>query len=483
MEIKKYFLPILFVFTVLFAVVSTQNTASAASADTPSKWFDALDTQGCMFCDFIGQFIQITDKFAKDSFDYFNEPVLQILTYAFAIWIVIKCGTLMLGFGPGQNPSQIFWDIIKKSSYFFILSFMLMTQHTNVYWDVFYKLPMAQTLEFANGITEKTSQFQNSANLTQINPALCGNFEHLNISSSESGIQPLSKFYIKKLTCQVEKTEQVNFAGLLFGLQVILNVSIGESDGWFDGLGTFFASLPTVILQALGGFFILILFAAALLYYSFFMLDIIFRLTFLSSFAPFFIGFYLFEPTRQFTSRFLTGLLQSFFTIIAASTVYGCVGALLTYLPVVFNKSPYVITALRNAGIQTNPQTITDIIFAMDESKVTFGPTDAHFWFLAMAGLLSIALTKKISGMIQAIFGFSDGGAFMADKALGTAASVTKMAMGATVMGGAVLGAPMLGLGAKGLGMGIKAGGGAALRGIGGLASKVNPMGGGGSGG
>jgi hypothetical protein len=378
----------------------------------------------CWFCGFASGFMDSAKTFAKNGYNVFlSENLTGILEAVLLIWLAVRAYEMTLGVG---NPGTILWNIIKKMSLFFVIWAMLKGMGQNLYWEAFYDEPLDMAVRAAN--------------------ALAGGSGAAAGDGGTAG-----------LTSLIRTMESVTFNQVALGWDIMVN---------FKVVGT---ALGAGILSFLGGAMLMFMFAMSIIYYTFFILDIVVRISIISALAPLFIAFYLMEQTRGFAIKALMGLVQSFFTLAGSTLVFRVTSQLINSGISLWASGPEV-SALAKIHGPPAPGAAGMIAF-IDSTSASISPFDAGFWYVFCAGLLSVGLCKKISAMMQTIFQFSDGGGNMADKAVGIAGKAVGAAVVATTALAAAVAAPVA-MGAGSIGMvGAKWGAGKAAGVMGSLAN------------
>ena len=404
-----------FIYTGLFGGAGTQS---------PSAALDKTLIEPCVFCEFSGALIAASDSFAYNAFSAVQEPVSKIVNYMFALWIILQGALLMLGMGPGSNPGAIIWNLITRSCMFFIIIGLLAVSGpkagltSSAYWDTFYKLPITEAINGANLIASKSGG--------GVLDGSCG----VTLKSG-SKLEKLDQSTLIKIMCLVEKVEKNNRLGMAFGWQVFGNFNGGTLE-----LKTYLNGAASLLV----GLAIIIAFAASSIYFAFFVVDLFVRIAFVTAFAPFFIGFFLFKPTRQFSLTAINSVVSSLFTLMGIAAVYGFSAGLIKQIPAI-----YWGTVGQSGGSGTD--------FGAMLNHINNNPVQilsGYVWFAIIAAITNIALASKLAGVVGGIFGGGGQGGGFAEKAMGG----VKGALGAAAgIAGAVGGGAMF------------LGGGAALKG------------------
>lgn len=384
------------------------------TASAPDEKISAVLAESCTACLFASKLIAAADTFAFNAFDKLRDPVARIVNYTFALWVLMQGMYLMLGMGPGRDPGTILWALATRAATFFIVIGLLNAAGSQTFWDNFYNLPIQEAAKGAALISSTTGTASPVSGCSFSVPATA----------------KLDPAAFKDMICLVEKVEKVNKLGMVFGYYLFANFSGSMLDIFAKFLFALFIGVVLIIVFALGT-----------IYFTFFVVDVFLKITFLTAFSPFFIAFFVFRPTRHYATSAINGFLSALFGLMAASAVYGFSATLIFQIP-----SLYFASAAGGAGgpgggsSGGNPiAEFTRMLEALNYQN--FELLAGYVWFAIIAGLATIALTKKFATEIAAIFGGSVA-TTMGDKALG----LTKMA------GMAALGVVTAGAGAAAFG-------------------------------
>lgn len=404
--------------------------------------------RNCMFCEFVGRYIQIADSFAKDTFELLAPELRKILSYIFMIWIIAQSARWILGMG---SPGEVFWSIVKQTAIFFVLmSFLVAGGRTSAYWQYIYEMPIRVAMQTSQEIMRVASPEQ------RVGPD-CGKFNMIGVGTN----RPMSSSTMFALTCLIERTEVANRFGVQVGWKMISEHTFSMNPlKMVAGISSYIIGLGVVTI-----------FAISLVYFAFFVLDMFTRVAMLSAFAPMLIAAYFLNTTRDMARTALRGIIESSVTLMAASAVYGFVANIMAHVYEVMRTSPAVEQIMQDpkvaAAVESQRYGIEKALVLISYDA-PFTPMESYFWYLVLSGLLTMMLTKKISLLVANLIKGAGGGTTMADTAAG-AMVAGAMLMGRTA-GGLVTG-------------GMSAGASAGLRGVGGAVrgmkgADINPEGG-----
>lgn len=430
-----------------------------------SSVYALVGGNGCTFCSFVGRFTQIVDIFAKNTFHTLQGPAANILTYLFAIWITFIGGAAALGIGAGQSPSSFLWTLAKKCTLFFALYFILSAENTTTYWDWFYDAPMQVSSDLTDLVISTTPRLTDAQTTTASSCFTPLSSGQLQSGSGSSSVAPMDTATLMKFICQVQVAENINKIGIA---AAISNVRSGARTGSWLSL----EPIANFVQAFVAALLLLFVFGVAMFYYAFLIIDVFFRIAFISALAPIFVIFYFFNGTRNWAQHVISGLIASFATLFGANMVYSVVGTLISFLPEITLGSAQVQNVAKQAGVtigDTSSIKIDKMFDILDSSGQYLNWGSAGLWYLLMSGLLAYAMSRRIGEMFSSIFGGFNPNFNMAEsvtKIVQTGASLTASAVSLGV--GAVAGQAMMN---KAFTTGLSNSMGSVLGG----ASKLNP--------
>ena len=412
--------------------ISWLFAGNAGDGQNFSTVYDDIGGNSCTFCGFVGRFAQIVDSFAKNTFRALQGPAANILTYLFALWVAFMAGAVALGVGAGNSPMGFAWVLAKRLTLFFFLYFLINAQSSSTYWDWFYDAPMEISADLSDLVISTTPQImsrQTSAGTDCFTPIPAG------LTKTSSGAAPpIQTATLMKFVCQVQVAESINKIGVA---AAISNVRTAAKFSWS------LAFIGNIIMAVIAGLIILFVFGVAMFYYTFLIIDVFFRVAFISALAPIFIVFFFLQGTRSWAQQMINGLVASFATLFGANMVYSVVGTLLAYLPEVTLTSPSVVKAAKAAKIAIGNASnvkIDEMFDILNAAGQYLDWGSAGLWYLLMSGLLAYAMSRRIGEMFSSIFGGFNPNFNMAEsvtKVVQTGANLAVMAGG--FMGGAVM--------------------------------------------
>lgn len=447
-------------------VSGNSGAATAKAANDPganidlSKYSSLLSfSNRCWSCDFVGKFVQIADVVAKTIFFIFKDDMKHLVTIGFSIWILIQGISLFFPDMAG-SPVGIFRNIITRS---FIFSAVLLalggtSTQGNFFYEWVYNPAFETSSDAANAVYTKVVELLPVESLPQGGGGdQCGWFEEVNFPGSVA-YQTIQVSTIQKLTCQVENMQRLNSVGFLVGWN-----SFAQKPFKFGELGNW-------LLTAFSAILLMYIFGRAMLTFPFYFVSLVYNITIVAAFAPFTIPGVVFSWSRGFLVSSIKMIFAAGLQMVGASIVYAFGAGMMGFVP-----------RLMKFGNGNAATSLTDMMRLISENGVSFTFTDAAYWFMVFTGIFMIAMTGKIGGTIQQIFGISGGENSLYDKAAGiggqVAGTAAKMAGTAVGLGAFASGAAAIGGGVgvgKAVAGGLSAGGvakGAITGGMGGVQS------------
>ena len=358
--------------------------AADAAQGEPNFVMRMHSAADCIACSMVVTLDAAGKNLAKTGYNLFIAEQLDLILYSvFVVWLCARVAAMVLGHGEGLKD---LWEIAKKSALLFLLVMLVKGQGTNVYWEVIHDEPLLMAWKAAG--------------------ALMGE----NVSDP---------------TALVAKMETLNYNGAALSWNIMWNFQLIK--------GQFWQSVGSVLASVVLGTMLVFMFGAALIHYPFFILDILLRVAIISAFAPIFIIFWFLPETRRFTTKALSGLVQSFFTLALCGLVYSLCSTLIAA----------AIGSWGASGMSLPPERWAETVAAVAAKGQLISPVEPGFWMIFCAALLTSSLSKKIASMMEAIFNFHEGSQGMADRSMKMAQMGTGLLITQTVGTGMAILYPM----------------------------------------
>ena len=366
----------------------TSGTLSGTSA-LASTTVDLFNTS--LLGGFITSISNTLYNFAKNEFSTFSSDCYKVACYLFAIWLVLQSIYTVLGLNDAQ---ALIMRIAKNALYLIAAVILIGGSNTNAYWEDFIVIPL-----------EISSSISAAINIDGTIGA-CS-------SASTSGSNP-GDTLVEHIACMEGNVENIMKNGIVIGVALPFNQATVATT-----IMTLVSDTMAILLFLLiSGFIIMMMFGLIIIYYAFFLVDVVLRLCIVSAFAPFFIGLSAVPASRKVAAAAFTELLGAFVNLTVVSILIGFEGNIM-----------YNALNSKSAVVSTGEPFYTYIggIYPL-----IFFP---GFWEIILVGMSSIMLTRQIHKMFEGIFGVSNS-TFTADKIHQNAEKAAALAVDFGTMGG-----------------------------------------------
>jgi len=341
----------------------------------------------------IEKFVGAAQQIAKALTTRLASETLTLLNYAFLIWLLLQVAQMMLGMSGGAST---LWSIVRRSALYMIVAFMLAAVPSGAYWTWFVEEPIRISSALSSEAMGRSG---------------CGGG-----SAAEAA------------SCLARAIEQI-FTYPMHAAWESMKATEFTLDGVVSG---------AVFSQYLAGALLVLISFIGLVFFAFFILDIVLRILILAMFSPVFVAAFLFNPTRGWATKAAWSLVGSVATLVGGAAVLAMLEAAIR-------------DTLGGGGWQ---EVVSRIVASSGSYDSPINLDRVVFWQSLFLTLVSVGVAKGISQMMASVFNSAPAGSPMADKVAGIASIPAKGAVAATVIGAGFLGY----LGAKGIGAGIGAG-------------------------
>ena len=338
---------------------------------------------------FVGTAQQIAQTFATR----LAGETLTLLNYAFLIWLLLQVAQMMLGMSGGAST---LWNIVRRSALYMIVAFMLAAVSSGAYWAWFVEEP----IRIASALSSEA-----------MGRSGCG---------GGSAAQAAS--------CLARDVEEV-FTYPMHAAWESIKATHFTLDGIVSG---------AAFSQYLAGALLVLVSFIGLVFFAFFILDVVLRILILAMFSAVFVAAFLFNPTRAWATGAAWNLVGSVATLVGGAAVLAMLEAVMRNTLGGGGWQDVVSRIIASSGSFDSPINLDRIVF----------------WQSLFLALVSVGVAKAISQMMASVFNSAPAGSPMADKVAGIASLPAKGAVAATVIGAGFLGY----LGAKGVGAGARYG-------------------------
>jgi len=338
-------------------------------------------------------FVSAAQQIAQTFATRLAGETLTLLNYAFLIWLLLQVAQMMLGMSGGAST---LWNIVRRSALYMIIAFMLAAVSSGTYWAWFVEEPIRIAAALSSEAMGRGG---------------CG---------GGSAAQAAS--------CLARAVEQI-FTYPMHAAWESIKATHFTLDGIVSG---------AAFSQYLAGALLALVSFIGLVFFAFFILDVVLRILILAMFSAIFVAAFLFNPTRGWATGAAWNLVGSVATLVGGAAVLAML-------------EEAIRNTLGGGGWQ-------DIVSRIVASSGSFdSPINLDrivFWQSLFLALVSVGVAKGISQMMASVFNSAPAGSPMADKVSGIASIPAKGAVAATVIGAGFLSY----LGAKGIGDGARYG-------------------------
>ena len=319
---------------------------------------------------FVGAAQQIARGFATR----IASEILILLNYAFLIWLLLQVAQMMLGMTGGAST---LWSIVRRSALYMIVAFMLASISTGTYWQWFVEEPIRIAAALSAEAMGRPG---------------CG---------SSSAAQAAS--------CLARGMEEV-FTNPLYASWRSISATQFSLEALISG---------AAISQYSAGALLALISFIGLVFFAFFILDVVLRILVLAMFSAVFVAAFLFNPTRGWATGAAWNLVSSIATLVGGSSVLAMLDAAIR-------------SSLGGGGW---PAIISEIAASGSRYDSPINLDRVVFWQALFLCLVSVGVAKAISQMMTSIFNSAPAGSPMADKAAGIAAIPAKAVVATAAIG------------------------------------------------
>ena len=341
----------------------------------------------------INGFVGATQQIAQSFATRLAGETLTLLNYAFLIWLLLQVAQMMLGMSGGAST---LWSIVRRSALYMIVAFMLAAVSSGAYWAWFVEEP----IRIAAALSSEA-----------MGTGGCGGGSAAEAASCLA--REIEKIFTYPMHAAWESIKATHFT----------------LDGIVSG---------AVFSQYLAGALLILISFIGLVFFAFFILDVVLRILILAMFSAIFVAAFLFNPTRAWATGAAWNLVGSVATLVGGAAVLAMLNAAIRNTLGGGGWEAIVSSIVASSGSYDSPINLDRVVF----------------WQSLFLALVSVGVAKAISQMMASVFNAAPAGSPMADKVSGIAAIPAKGAVAATVIGAGFLGY----LGIKGVGAGARYG-------------------------
>lgn len=424
------------------------GTASPAQAGDVLTWATSM-MSGCWSCDTLGQLVKIGLAFAEQAFNALAGETVNLLGILMAIWILFFAARMFLPFGLDGEAGGLWNRGAKKLLQFAVVLAFL--QGSQAFWSYLFIPVMSSGMAFSRTIVTLSDAFEVTNGTSETGPAgtTASNTQSYcsNVTGGGDGVDGAVAI-MAQMNCPLATIQSQFGKGMLIGVAQIVG-AVKQ------------AEVATAICSIFGGLFLIGVYFFGLLMFPIFMIDVLMRVTIMTTIAPIALAASLFESTKTLAQKALWQVAHAALTLIFVSIVGGIGKATLAY----------VFSNLTIGGVAVGARDWSTLIQMLEDQKTQEGVafyidlTTMAFYQLLGVGVILIFMLRQASKMAAEFTG-AGGGDFS-----GALAGAASAVGGAAYLGGKATQRLIGGGGGKGQGggaaatankvAGVNAGGGA----------------------
>lgn len=352
-----------------------------AAAGTVMDWASSMLT-GCWSCDALGEIVSIGLEFAGNAFVGLATEISTLLAILMAIWLLLLAGRTFLPFGPGGGVGRLWNQGATKLLQFAVVLAML--QSGGAFWDYVFLPVMSAGMEFSKTVVTLSDHFELTYGTSESGPAGTQNPTAAYCASPASDANGVSGAIavMRQMNCPLATIQSQFAKGMLIGVAQLIGAPRQ------DGFGAETMALISGLVINLVYFF-------GMLMFPLFLIDVLMRLTIVTTIAPLALAASLFGPTRKIFEKLIWQIVHAALTLVFLSIVGGIGKATLAY----------IFANLSLDGIPAGARNWNDLISMLEQQKNASGAlfkidmTCMSFYQLVGTGVILIYMLRQASRM------------------------------------------------------------------------------------
>lgn len=379
-------------------VVGAAVAAGATLPATPARAGDVLDwatgmMASCWSCDSLGQIVKIGLGFAEQAFLALASQTVNLLGILMAIWLLFFAGRMFLPFGLEGGAGELWNRGAKKLLQFAVVLAFL--QGSQAFWSYMFLPVMSSGMAFSRVIVTLSDAFEVTNGTSETGPAgtsITQSYCSDSPSATSDGVDG-ALAVMAQMNCPLATIQSQFGKGMLIGVAQIVG-AIKQQE------------ILTLVTSILGGLVLIGTYFFGLLLFPIFLIDVLMRVTIMTTIAPVALAASLFDQTRPFARKVLMQLVHAAMTLVFTSIVGGLGKATLAY---VFNN-------LTISGVSAGTRNWDQLIQMLENQKVngvdfSIDLRTMAFYQLLGVGVILIYMLRQ-AGHMAAEFSGAGGGDF-----------------------------------------------------------------------
>ncbi len=389
--------------------------ASPARAGDVLDWASGMMSE-CWSCDTLGQMVKVGLAFAEQAFNALAGETVNLLGILMALWLLFFAGRMFLPFGPDGRPGRLWNKGAKKLFQFAVVLAFL--QGSQAFWSYLFIPVMSSGMAFSKTVVTLSDAFEVSSGASETGPAgtTSGAQSYCSGTSDGTGEGVDGAMAIMaQMNCPLATIQSQFGKGMLIGVAQIVGAIKQEH-------------IATAICSIFCGLFLIGVYFFGLLMFPIFMIDVLMRLTIVTTIAPIALAASLFDSTKSLAQKALWQVAHAALTLVFMSIVGGIGKATLAY----------VFSNLSIGGVAAGARDWKSLIQMLEAQKTASGTdfyidlTTMAFYQLLGVGIILIFMLRQANRMAGEFTG-GGGGDFS-----GAMAGVASAVGGAAQLSGAV---------------------------------------------
>jgi hypothetical protein len=389
-----------------------------AGSVSPAQAGDVLDwatnmMSGCWSCDTLGQLIKIGLAFAEQAFVALAGETTNLLGLLVAIWVLFFAAKMFLPFGLESQAGGLWNKGAKKLLQFAVVLAFL--QGSQAFWGYIFIPIMSSGMAFSKTIVTLSDSFEitNGAAETGPNGAATVQSYCSDATGSAGDNVDGAVAIMTQMNCPLATIQSQFGKGMLIGIAQIVGAIKQDH-------------LATTICSIFGGLFLIGVYFFGLLMFPIFLIDVVMRLTVMTTIAPIALMASLFDPTKKLAQKVLWQVAHAALTLVFVSIVGGIGKATLAYM----------FSNLTIDGVAAGARDWNGLIQMLENQKTATGTdfyidlTTMAFYQILGVGVILIFMLRQ-AGKMAGEFTGAGGGDFS-----GALAGAAAMVGGAAYLGG-----------------------------------------------
>lgn len=377
----------------------------------PARAGDVLDwannvMSSCWSCDSLGQIVKIGLGFSEQAFTALASQTVNLLGILMAIWLLFFAARMFMPFGIEGGGGALWNKGAKKLLQFAVVLAFL--QGSQSFWSYLFLPVMSSGMAFSRTIVTLSDAFEVSSGTSEAGPSGATAVQTYCTDTTTGGGDGVdgALAVMAQMNCPLATIQSQFGKGMLIGIAQIVGAVKQEHYG-------------TVITSIIGGLFLIGVYFYGLLMFPIFLIDVLMRVTIMTTIAPLALAASLFGPTRSFAQKVMWQVAHAALTLVFTSIVGGIGKATLAY----------VFSNLKVDGATAGARDWSSLIQILEDQKTPDGADfyidlrTMAFYQLLGVGVILIFMLRQANKMAAEFT--SAGGADVSGALAGVASGVS----------------------------------------------------------